>query len=86
MNLPDHVAQSVERRSTIPEVVGSIPTVVEQNFLPARVVFTQSSTLISYTSEYNNAFTSWYKDTGDFPSGQNYVRHQLYISALNRDV
>ena len=61
MNRPDHVAQSVERRASIPEVVGSIPTVVGQPaqcsfhllFQPAQssVVSTQSGTLISYTPE-----------------------------------
>ena len=50
-NRPDNVAQSVERRASIPEIVGSIPT-------QPSVVFTQSSTLRSYTPEYNNAFTS----------------------------
>ena len=36
MNRPDHVAQLVERRASIPEIVGSIPTVVGQNFQPAQ--------------------------------------------------
>ena len=34
-----HVAQSVEGRASIPEVVGSIPTVVGQNFQPAQCGF-----------------------------------------------
>ena len=34
-NRPDHVALSVERRATIPKVVGSIPTVIGLNFQPA---------------------------------------------------
>ena len=33
---------------------------VIRNFNQPGVVFTQSSTLISYTPEYNNTFTSWY--------------------------
>ena len=37
--IPDHVAQSVERRASIPEVVGSIPTVVGRNFQPAQCGF-----------------------------------------------
>ena len=38
-NRPDHVAQSVECRASIPEVVGSISTVVGQNFQPAQCDF-----------------------------------------------
>ena len=35
----DHVAQSVERSASIPQVVGSIPTVVRQNFQPDQCGF-----------------------------------------------
>ena len=38
-NRPDHVAKSVERMASISEVIGSIPTVVRQNFQPAQSGF-----------------------------------------------
>ena len=59
-NRPDHIAQLVERRASNPEVVGSNPNVVELNFQPGPVWFTQSSTLISLSAEYI-ASTSTYK-------------------------
>ena len=38
-NRPDNVAQLVERRASIPEIVGSISSVVRQNFQPAQCRF-----------------------------------------------
>ena len=49
-NRPDNVARSVERRASIPEVVGSTLTVFGKIFNQPSVVFTQSSTLISLTN------------------------------------
>ena len=57
----------MKTRANIPEAVVRFPLWLDKIVNQPSVVFTQSSTSISYTPEYNNAFTSWYS-FNEFPS------------------